>query len=190
MRRIRNLLFLTLLILVAAAYSGRFLVIDEPQKSDVIVVLAGDTDSRPERGFALLDQAFAAHLLLDVPAGARVYGVTQPELAQRWLHTLAHGDAMSVCPTYGLSTKAETVDVARCLEGHGWHNVLIVTSDFHTRRALSTFRHELPAYHFSVAASHNDPEFGVDWWRHRQWAKVNLDEWLRLIWWYLVDRWR
>jgi uncharacterized SAM-binding protein YcdF (DUF218 family) len=189
MRRIRIPIILTLLLVVAGAYSGRFLVIDAPQKSDVIVVLAGDTDRRPERGFELLDQGFAAHLLLDVPAGGRIYGSTEPELAQRWLERLPHADAMNICPTNGLSTKIETRDVERCLEGHGWHSVLIVTSDFHTRRAWSTFRRQLPAYQFRVAASHNDPEFGVDWWRHRQWAKVNLDEWLRLIWWYLVDRW-
>jgi hypothetical protein len=41
-----------------------------------------------------------------------------------------------------------------------------------------------------VAAAYDPNEFGVQWWRHRQWAKVDFDEWLRLIWWELVDRWR
>ena len=25
---------------------------------------------------------------------------------------------------------------------------------------------------------------------NRQWAKINFDEWLRLVWWQAVDRWR
>jgi len=33
-------------------------------------------------------------------------------------------------------------------------------------------------------------QFGGKWWKHRQWAKVNFDEWLRLVWWQAVDRWR
>ena len=72
----------------------------------------------------------------------------------------------------------------------GGRNVIVVTSDFHTRRALSVFTREIPAYKFSVAAAYNPSEFGVQWWRHRQWAKVNFDEWLRLLWWETIDRWR
>ena len=32
--------------------------------------------------------------------------------------------------------------------------------------------------------------FGIQWWQHREWAKTNLYEWLRLAWWGLIDRWR
>src|SRR5271169_2653301 len=41
---------------VAAAKGGSFLVVDVPRPSDVIVVLAGETDRRPERGLQLLAQ--------------------------------------------------------------------------------------------------------------------------------------
>ncbi len=63
----------------------------------------------------------------------------------------------------------------------------MVTSDYHTRRALSIFRHELPQYQFSVAAAHDPQQFGISWWKHRQWAKLNFDEWIRAVWWYGVD---
>jgi uncharacterized SAM-binding protein YcdF (DUF218 family) len=66
---------------------------------------------------------------------------------------------------------------------------LLVTSDYHTRRALSTFNRVLPR-DYSIAAVFDAREFGVQWWRHREWAKMNFDEWLKLIWWELVDRWR
>jgi len=64
-----------------------------------------------------------------------------------------------------------------------------VTSDYHTRRALSVFRKEVPGYSYSVAAASDPVQFGARWWQHRQWAKNNTDEWMRLLWWELVDRW-
>jgi hypothetical protein len=41
-----------------------------------------------------------------------------------------------------------------------------------------------------VAAATDSRQFGMNWWTNRQWAKVNLEEWMRLTWWQLVDRWR
>jgi uncharacterized SAM-binding protein YcdF (DUF218 family) len=66
---------------------------------------------------------------------------------------------------------------------------LLVTSDFHTRRALSIFQKEVPNHIYSVAATLDPGEFGAQWWRHREWAKVNVDEWTRLVWWELIERW-
>ena len=41
-------------LLVFAANAGRMLVVDAPQRSDVILVLAGETDRRPARALELL----------------------------------------------------------------------------------------------------------------------------------------
>jgi uncharacterized SAM-binding protein YcdF (DUF218 family) len=189
MRLLRFLAMFLLAFLAAAVLSGPFLVVDEPQKSDVILVLAGGNDLRPQRAFELLEEGFATHLLLDVPDGEPIYGVSELDLAKQWLASRSHGQEMQVCPTKGRSTKSEANDVANCLAGRGLRNVLIVTSDFHTRRALNTFRRQLPRYRFSIAASKDDREFGLPWWRHRQWAKTYFDEWLRLLWWSVVERW-
>lgn len=170
--------------------SGRFLVINHPQKSDAIVVLAGETERRPERGLELLGQGLALRLVLDVPADTRIYQWNQLELARDYVKGLPQAAAISLCPIRARSTKGEAQDVSRCLGAIGAHSVLLVTSDFHTRRTLSTFKRMLPQYDFSVAAAFDEREFGAKWWRKRQWAKVNFDEWLRLMWWELVERWR
>jgi hypothetical protein len=179
----------TALAISLVANSGRFLVIDHPIKSDVIVVLAGETEKRPERGLELLRQGTAAHLILDVPAQAKLFQWSELELAQRYLQSLPEAQFISVCPIEGLSTKAETVDVSRCLKDLSARHILLVTSDHHSRRALVTFQKELPAYVFDVAAARNSAEFGTQWWMHREWAKTYLNEWVRLLWWELVDRW-
>jgi len=190
MAKIRLVLIVGGLFMVAlGATSGRFLVVNEPRKSDVMVVLAGETDRRPARALELLDQGYASRLFLDVPAEARIYQWNQAEIARKYVEGLPQAGSITVCPIYGHSTRDEAQDVSRCLQGISAGRVLLVTSDFHTRRALSIFNRVLPA-DYSVAAAFDASEFGVQWWRHREWAKVNFDECLRLIWWELVDRWR
>jgi uncharacterized SAM-binding protein YcdF (DUF218 family) len=80
--------------------------------------------------------------------------------------------------------------VSNCL-GPSVTRVLLVTSDYHTRRALDTFRRQLPQYHFSIVAVHDNSSFSpIGWWRRRQWAKTTVLEWSKLVWWKLVDRWK
>ena len=190
-RRAWTVAGLALVVIFAfwAARAGAFLVVDAPRPSDVIVVLAGETDRRPARALELLAQGYAKKVLIDVPTDARIYNFTQLQLAQKYVQGLHQGAAVGVCPIDGLSTKAETRDVEKCLAQENSRTVLIVTSDFHTRRAWSIFRGQLPGRTFSVAASHDSAQFGTRWWTHRQWAKTLVDEWLRLLWWNLVDRW-
>ena len=170
--------------LMFAANAGRLLVVDAPQPSDVILVLAGETDRRPARALQLLEQGYGRRVVIDVPAGGddlRVYRIAAcREVLCRVCRRLRRS---AICPIEGLSTRDETHDVEKCLAGEPGNRILIVTSEFHTRRALSIFRHEVRGKSFSVAAAHDDTQFGTRWWTHRQWAKTCLDEWLRLLWW-------
>ena len=188
--------FLRLLIVVAiaglllAGNAARFLVADHPEKSDAIVVLAGETSVRPERALELLRQGMAPRLLLDAEAGEQIFDQPLTEIAQRYVSSLPEASRMSVCAIGARSTMGETADVARCLAPLGAHRILIVTSDYHSRRALEIFSHRLPQYQWSIAAARNPAGFGDAWWTHREWAKATFDEWTKLIWWEAVDRWR
>lgn len=189
----KRLLAVTVLIVLAVtlgARAGGFLIIDQPHPSDVILVLAGETNRRAERALQLLSQGYGRRIVLDVPANSTIYEFTQVQLAQQYVHDLPEGASVSICAIKGLSTKAESKDAGNCLARQDGKSVLIVTSDFHTRRALSVFRRELPQYTYSVTASRDGEQFGARWWTHRQWAKTFVDEWLRLLWWKSVDQWR
>jgi|SRR4051812_38573675 uncharacterized SAM-binding protein YcdF (DUF218 family) len=184
-----------LIALLAAALmlwftSGSFLVVNAPEKADAIVVLAGETNWRPARGLQLLQQNYAPRMVLDVPASGIIYDQSMLKIAEKYIQGLPHGQAVSICPIAGLSTKAEARDVVGCLKGSGARRILVVTSDYHTRRARSIFQHEMHGCEISIAAAFDSENFGVPWWHNRQWAKINFDEWLRLVWWQAVDRWR
>ncbi len=177
------------LVLGFALNAGRFLVVDDPQPADLIVVLAGETNYRPARALELLDHGYAPRILLNVPSNSTVYKFTQIQLAQKYVEELPQGKVIKLCPIEGLSTRDESHDVEKCLSNETGSRVLIVTSDYHTRRALSIFRHEVRGKSFSIAAVPDRTQFGIRWWQHRQWAKTCLDEWLRLLWWDTVERW-
>src|SRR5271157_5426580 len=188
--------FLRLIVVVAVigvflgSQAARFLVVDDPQKSDAIVVLAGETNTRPALGLELLRRGMAPRLYLDAESDEQIYDETLTGIAQKYVNTLPEANSIRVCAISGRSTVAETGDVARCLQPLGAHHVLLVTSDYHTRRALTIFSHRLPQYQWSVAAAHGSTQFGPAWWTNRQWAKITFDEWEKLIWWGAVDRWR
>jgi uncharacterized SAM-binding protein YcdF (DUF218 family) len=194
MRRLLLLLILVLLIVGwALSRSGDFLVVNRPEKADVIVVLAGDlNDVRYWRGLALLQSGYAHQLLLDASSDYVKYGRTYAATAADFVRARSGelADRARVCPIQGNSTVTETRYVVRCLEELRARKVLLVTSDYHTRRALSVFARRLPQYRWSVAAAGDPRVFGTRWWTNREWAKMWLIEWQRLVWWKLVDRWR
>ena len=173
-----------------ASQAARFLVVDDPEKSDAIVVLAGETNVRSARALELLRQGVAPHVFLDAETRDVIYDQPLGEIAQKYVNSLGEANRVSICSIDGYSTMAEADDVSRCLQSLGAHRVLIVTSEYHTRRALMIFRHRLPQYQFNAAAARNSAQFGEAWWTNREWAKVTFDEWLKMLWWETVDRWR
>lgn len=188
-RRLAGLVLLAVFSAALGLKAGSFLVMDAPQVSDVIVVLAGETFRRPQRALELLGEGYGRRIILDVPTNGRIYEFSEIQLAEKYVHDLPQGNAVSICPIDGLSTKDESKDAEKCLAREG-RRVLLVTSDFHTRRALSVFRREVPGREYAIAAARDEEQFGTKWWTHRQWAKTLVDEWLRLVWWKAVDQWR
>ena len=181
-------------IVIWFALPGGQLVIDKPEKSDAIVVLAGsETDSRYWHALELLRAGYAQHLFLDAVDGV-TYGHSLVDLARGFVARTAGADAsrVTVCPVEGDSTKDEAPQVGACLLTlqPTPHHVMLVTDEYHTRRALSIFRNRLPQYRWTAAAAKNPAIFGLPWWKQREWAKTYLTESEKLLWWELFDRWR
>jgi len=173
---------------------GLWLIVNSPEKSDAIIVLGGDiNDVRYRHGLELLRAGYGQHLIVDV-LERRVYGHSTADLASDFVEQTA-GESktkVSVCPIRFDSTKEETGDVAGCLARlqPPPHSVLLVTSDYHTRRAVSIFRSRLSQYHWSAAATEDPYAFGQPWWKEREWAKTYILECQKLLYWAVWDRWR
>jgi uncharacterized SAM-binding protein YcdF (DUF218 family) len=190
LKRILVLVLSGIIAIILLRHAGSFLVVNNPEPSDLILVLAGgDNDLRYRNGVRLMREGYAPRLILDVFGRGRTFGRLDVDLAEELLERTTPGQS-TVCSLWESSTYDEARYVEPCLASAGVKSVLIVTSEYHTRRARDIFLHRLPQYHFSFYAASDSYYFGTRWWTNRQWAKTTLSEWERYLWWLLVDRWR
>jgi uncharacterized SAM-binding protein YcdF (DUF218 family) len=191
------LVVVALAVGLAMAFGGSLLRVNRPHHADAILVLGGGSDdTRYWRAVDLAKQGYADRIVLDAEAFFGKYGKSNAELAREFLRE-NHDEHTMVCAVQNDSTYGETEDVARCLAPLNVSSVLIVSWDYHTRRALSIFKARLPHYHWFITGVYtavpplpNQILTPDNWWKRRQWAKAILEEWEKLIWWELVDRWR
>lgn len=191
--RIIALVLVGLLLIPCFRHFASFLVVENLEPSEAILVLAGDVnDKRYARGIELLRRGYGREMFLDASEDFTIYGHTYADWARQFVAENS-GDVRTrvrVCPIREDSTVAETKYVAKCLSQlSAGGRILLISSDYHTRRALSIFAKRLPAYHWSVAAASDTSQFGMRWWQHREWAKNAVKEWQKLLWWELIERW-
>ena len=169
---------------------AHLLIVDKPRPADVILVLGGDEEARSQRAIELLRQRYAPRALIDT-VDWTAWGVHSTDLARSFIDSKSDvAKRIDFCTMEADSTRTEATAAAACLRRVNAHSVLLVTSDFHTRRALMIFRHQLPEYEFTVAAYRDSEEFGYHWWTHREWAANFWKENLKLIWFAVAYRWR
>ncbi len=147
------LIILVIVVLAVCAFiflqPGKFLIVNNAEKSDAIVVLGGDSaDQRYWRGMDLLRAGYARHMFVDATTGV-AYGHSFVDLAKEYIGQTAGANAsqVSVCRIVGDSTKIEAQQVNACLQTMqpAPQSVIIATDDYHTRRALSIFRNRAAA---------------------------------------------
>src|SRR5258706_2542819 len=119
--RLLILLFMVAVLAALASQAARFLVVDDPEKSDAIVVLAGETNVRAARALELLRQGIAPHVCLDAETRDVIYDQQLGEIAQKYVNIIGETNRVSIYPIDGYSTMAEVHDVRRCLQSLGAH---------------------------------------------------------------------
>ncbi|HUJ33355.1 MAG TPA: YdcF family protein [Candidatus Acidoferrum sp.] len=165
-------------------FAGGLLVVDDaPRASDAIVVLGDDnyTGDRATRAAELLKAGWAPRV---VASGRylRPYA-TIAELEQHDL--VADGvpaTAVVRFPHRATDTREECEVLGPFLSGHGWKHILIVTSNYHTRRTGYICSRTLPAGTDLHVISAPDAEYNPDnWWHTRQGVKIFMHEVVGLV---------
>jgi len=173
--------------------TGGFWIVDESlQASDAIVVLGDDTyrAERASRAAELYRAGWAPHI---VASGRwlRPY-ISIPELMERDL--VERGVPREAIVRWA-SSATNTLQEARAfrvlLRERGWSRVLVVTSNYHTRRSRYIFRKVLgPEVQLRVVAA---PDSGYDprtWWHSRSGLRLFFHESVGLpvaLWELLAD---
>ena len=161
---------------------GRYLVkADGPSRADIAVVAAGDGfGNRILKAAELVRQGFTSRVLVSGPDG--MYDSNEADLAIAF--AVHRGNAASWFirfPIRAYSTREEARAIAPELRRLGARRVLLVTSDYHTRRAGSVYRGAAPDLEFRVVAAPDKFFRAGDWWRTREGQKRFVLEWLKTI---------
>lgn len=154
-------------------------VVDQPAAhADAIVVLGGDNfyADRATHAAKLFRQGVAG---LVVASGKRLRpSAGESELMEHDL--IERGvpkDKILLLPQDASSTIDEAVNVRHEAEQRGWKTIVVVTSNYHTRRAQYIFRKEFPARIAVSIASAPDGDFDPGrWWEKRLSAKLFAHE--------------
>jgi uncharacterized SAM-binding protein YcdF (DUF218 family) len=159
---------------------GEYLTYSEPPcKADMIVVLAGDFfGNRIEKAGELAHAGWAPKVLV---SGAGVcYGINEGELAIRFAIRAGYPEDDFVnLPSPARSTVEEAQYIVPELRRRGVHRFILVTSNFHTRRAAKIYHQAAPDIPFCVVASPDHDFTPNSWWHTREGRKVGFTECLK-----------
>src|ERR1039458_754127 len=135
------ILLLVLLALAAFLFSKQVLTVDSgPVKADVLVVLGGGGTERPARAIELFKQGDAPRILVSGNGDCRWIG--------QFLETQGVPGAAITLESQSSTTRENAEFSIPLLRQMGAHRVIIVTSWFHSRRALACFEHYAPDIKF------------------------------------------
>ena len=187
--RARRWLFVLALAVIAVVFHsqilgalGAYLVrTDPPQKADAVLVLAGDGwGHRILTAAQLVRDGYAPKVLVSGPDGA--YGLHETDLAIPFAVKHGYPESYFVAAIHsGRSTRAEALALMPEIHREGIRRMLLVTSNFHTRRAGRIFREVAPDLTITVVGAPDQNYTPDGWWHNREAQKTFLAEWEKTI---------
>jgi uncharacterized SAM-binding protein YcdF (DUF218 family) len=160
---------------------GQFLVDTQPpQKSDIIVVLGGDWfGNRILKAAELSRQGYAPYVL--VSGGGYLYGKYEGDMAVPFAVSHGYDEKIFIKVLYpATSTRDEARAVIAEMRRRGVKKYILVTTEFHTRRAGKIFRELAPDLEVRVVSSPDTLHWN-NWWLEREGRKTFLLEWTKTV---------
>jgi uncharacterized SAM-binding protein YcdF (DUF218 family) len=161
---------------------GSYLVkADAPEKAEIALVLAGDAEgNRILAAAQLVRRGYVAKVLVSGPSG--VYGLHECDLAIPFAVKAGYPESYFLhFENNARSTQEEARDSITRLHELGVHKILLVTSDYHTRRAGNIYRTGAPDLQFIVIAAPDVSFTANGWWHTRQGQKTAFYEWVKTV---------
>ena len=159
------------LLRVAARF---WIVQDRVTPADVIIVMGDDNFSgdRAAQAAALFKAGWAPQVVASgrmLRPYASIADLMAKDLESRGVPSAA----VVLFSHRAADTREEAEDLKVLIAQKGWHRILLVTSNYHTRRARYIFRKVLPSNVTLEVAGASDPQFDpANWWESRQGRKA------------------
>ncbi len=165
---------------------GQFLVVSDPlERADVIYVFAGDFwGSRVLFGAKLGSQGWAPKVIMSggLYSGGGEVSRDAGDLAIDF--AVRHGYSRSLFLSIPMEAQS-TIDEARFMgpifHRLGARRVILVTSNFHSRRAAEVFRLFLPEFDFRMEGAPDDTFDPHAWWKTPQQRHLLFGEFQKML---------
>ena len=167
--RMGLVLFMLLVLLAAAAllYPHQFLCVESGRvRADVIVVLGGGSHDRPEQAAELFKERIAPRIL--------VSGLGDGPIYRRSLIQAGVPSQAIQMEDQSRTTRENAILGVHLLRLQGARRVIIVTSWYHSRRALACFEHYGPEIQFYSCPAYSTTT-RPDWVRHGLAHRIYLE---------------
>jgi uncharacterized SAM-binding protein YcdF (DUF218 family) len=166
---------------ILAALGSYLVKADAPEKADIALVLAGDGEgNRILTAAQLAREGYISQVLVSGPSG--MYGQYECDLAIPFAVKAGYPASYFLhFENNARSTQEEARDAIVRLHQLGVHKVLLVTSDYHTRRAGKIYRTAAPDLQFVVVSAPDVSFTASGWWHNRQGEKIAFNEWVKTL---------
>jgi uncharacterized SAM-binding protein YcdF (DUF218 family) len=179
-----------ILLLWGARHAGTALVVSRPLDAlDAIVPLASKEWERLPVAAALARQHPGARVLLTLPRRVSQYNCHDCYRRTEWLEAAGVDvGRVEVVPIAGGGTYGEADGVARLAKARNLRRLAVVTSAYHTRRALATFEHAVAGsgVQIGIYPAESDASAGpARWWRKPYDRWYVRYEWMAILYYAL-----
>ena len=191
MSKKRKIIILTMaivltIVIIIGLNLGKFLVeSDKLEKADAIAVFSGDSGARTERAVELLKDGYADYLIL---SGGKVYDdVTMAELMKKHAIKLGVDESKILIDDEASTTNENAEFTTNIIEENNFKSVIVVTSDYHTRRSKLAMEKYLEntlidGEKVSVTVTPSKEEkFTTKWWTSGDSVLMVISEYLKLM---------
>ena len=158
---------------------------DKLEKADAIAVFSGDSGARTERAVELLKEGYGDYLIL---SGGKVYDdVTMAELMKNHAIKLGVDESKILIDDEASTTNENAEFTTNIIEENNFKSVIVVTSDYHTRRSKLAMEKSLEntlidgeKVKVSVIPS-KEKKFTTKWWTSGNSILIIISEYLKLV---------
>lgn len=168
-------------------YLGRFLIVNESvKKADVIVVYSGDSGERTLKGVELLKEGYADYIIF---SGGAVYDdVRMTNLMTDHAVKLGVSEDKIIKEPEASSTYENALFTKEILEKNGFKSMILVTSNYHSRRSQLTTKKILEKSGIEIITVSSNDEFNKNWWKDGRSVLICINEYAKILGYYVKGR--
>ncbi len=185
---ILSLILLVALIIIFLSAGNWLVVKNEIIKSDVIIVISGGHGERVKHAVHLFQKHYADTLIISGCPGKENLNEAVPmrDLAVS-LGVPSGNIILDVLKEHGLGTGEQAVSIRELMKQHHFENGILVTSNFHTRRAAFIFKRAFKNLNINFSVAHPEEEsFNPNqWWKTKKNFTIALSEFVKFVWYWI-----